>query len=121
MRQGQFWAIPKEVMEMIGLPLEARIIFGIFWTRQNGDNVAWPGQQYIADIIGCSIRSVHRHTSRLVEAGLIIVHQQGLRRTNRYEIVDNQWIRRSRTGQIGRSLCKRFRSKRRDERFRSGF
>ena len=52
MRQGQFWAIPKEVMEMIGLPLEARIIFGIFWTRQNGDNVAWPGQQYIADIIG---------------------------------------------------------------------
>lgn len=88
-----YWAVPKEVMYRKDLSIEARVVYGVLWTRQNGDNVAWPGQAYIADKIGVSDRSIRRYVTELKEAGLIEVEQQGLRKTNRYFL----------TGQVDRS------------------
>lgn len=90
---NQFWAMPKEIMEIKELSLEARIVYSILWTRANGDNVAWPGQKYIAEILGVGERSVRRYLDELKNYGLIEVERQGLKKTNRYFL----------TGQVGRS------------------
>ena len=91
--KGQFWAIPKEIMAMHQLSLEARIVYAILWTRSNGDNICWPGQKSIAENLGVGERSIRRYLGELLKEGLIEVERKGLRMTNRYLL----------TGQIGLS------------------
>lgn len=86
----EFWAIPKEVAARTEISIEARFLFGILWTRKNGENVAWPGQATLAATMGCGERSIRRYIDELVAANLIEVEQQGLRRTNRYRILNGQ-------------------------------
>lgn len=88
MKKSQFWAIPKEIMEMIHVSLEARVIYGILFTRQNGENAAWPKQETIANETGISIRTVRRKIDELIEHGLVVVERRGLRQSNRYHISD---------------------------------
>lgn len=81
---GGHWTLPKFVTDYKGLSLEAKFVFAILWTRANGDNIAWPGQRYIAEQVGCSTRSVRRYTEELVKNGLIEKVRSGRNKTNRY-------------------------------------
>jgi len=96
----EFWAIPKEVFAMRDLPLEARCVYGILFTRMNGDNVAWPGQKNIAETLGVGERSVERYVRLLKDKGLIEVEKGGNGGTNRYYIP-------SQTRQIGGTVKSR--------------
>ena len=84
--KGEFWALPKVIFAQKEVSLEARFVYAILWTRANGENVAWPGQKYIAETMGVGQRSVRRYLDELRENGLIEVERQGLNRTNRYHL-----------------------------------
>lgn len=82
--KGEFWALPKDIMQMRHISLEARVLYAFLWTRKNGENVAWPGQKYLAEQLGVGERSIRRYLDELKKEGLIEVEQQGLKKTNRY-------------------------------------
>jgi len=84
----EFWAIPKEVASDKSLSMQAKMVYGILYTRKNGDNISWPGQEYIANGLGISRRSVIRHLQELEENGFISKKRVGKRATNRYTICD---------------------------------
>lgn len=88
--KGEFWAMPKEIMAMKNLTIEARVIFSILYTRANGENVSWPGQERLASDLGVGERSVRRYIEELVEGGLVSREKQGMGRTNRYTIMWGQ-------------------------------
>jgi hypothetical protein len=81
----EFWAIPKVVVGL-DISLGAKMVFGVLFTRKNGENVAWPSRQYIADIVKCSLPSVDRYITELKGAGVVAVQQRGLRQSNVYTI-----------------------------------
>ena len=89
----EFWAIPKSIFEKKELSLEARILYGILFTRANGENMAWPGQKSMADNLGVSERGIRRYLDELKKAGLIKSQRLGMKKTNRYFVI----------GQVGRS------------------
>lgn len=91
---GEFWAMPKNIMAMIELSLEARVVYSILWTRRNGENEAWPSQKYIAEHLGIGERSVKRYIAELVKYSLIEAKRSGVRKTNTYIL----------TGQFGPTL-----------------
>lgn len=66
----EFWMIPKEIMQL-KLSLEARVIYGILWTRENADNMTWPGARYLAEIIGRDEQTTRKAIDELVAAKLI--------------------------------------------------
>lgn len=83
----EFWAIPKEIMAMNTISLEARMVYAVLFTMVNGENSAWPGQKKLSSIIGCSERSIRRYIDQLEKLGLITVKRKlGLKRTNRYSL-----------------------------------
>lgn len=84
--KGEFWAMPKDIMGMKDVSLEARFVYAILWTRMNGENVAWPGQRYMAEMLGVSERSIIRYIQELEKAKLIEKIRSGQKRTNRYII-----------------------------------
>lgn len=88
---GGFWFVPKEPK---GLTPQARLVLGMFCTYANGENEAWPGQELIAEEIGCGVRSVRRYIDELIAFGLIERTTRGLGQTNLYVLL---------TGQIGLS------------------
>lgn len=87
-KQGEFWAIPKLIMDRRDISLEARIAYAILWTRANGDNEAWPSQKYIAEILGVGERSIKRYIAELVKADLVTAKRRGDRKTNLYALSD---------------------------------
>ncbi|MFA5168838.1 MAG: helix-turn-helix domain-containing protein [Candidatus Omnitrophota bacterium] len=84
----EFWAIPKSIMDMTHVSLEARVIYGILFTMKNGKNSAWPSQKTIAEDIGIGERSVRRKLDELVEVGLIEVERRGMNQSNVYRFPD---------------------------------
>lgn len=95
----EFWAIPKEIMAIPGLSIEARMVYGILFTMVNGENSAWPGQKKLASIIGCSERSIRRYVEDLERVGLITVKRKlGLKRTNRYSLTGQFVLSRADSG-----------------------
>jgi len=59
---------------------------------RNGENLAWPGQRRLAQILGVSPRSVIRYIKELEGKGLLIRHRKGLGRTNRYQLLIGQVV-----------------------------
>lgn len=100
---AEFWAIPKWIFAKKELSLEARILYGILFTRANGENVAWPGQESLADTLGVSKRSIIRYVQELEKHDLIEAKRTGLNRTNRYIIKCQVGTSRSDTGGTSRS------------------
>lgn len=82
----EFWQIPKEVMANTKLTLQSRVIYGILYTRMNGDNKSWPGHKSIAKDFGIGERSVSRYLKELLDAGLIEITRRGLGRSNVYSL-----------------------------------
>jgi len=79
-----FWATPKEVSKDKRLSFGARAVFGVLWTRKNGDNEAWPGQKYISESVCVSNRTTIKYLQELEKCGLIEIQRRGLRKTNKY-------------------------------------
>lgn len=97
MFKGEFWAIPKEIMEQKDISIQAKFLFGVLWTRMNGENIAWPSQQYLAEQLNCGKRSVQRYLEELKRHNLIESKQIGLHCTNRYKLKLNGKIGVSRS------------------------
>ena len=109
-KDAEFWAVPKSVLSINGLSLEAKLVYAVLFTRTNGDNVAWPSQKYIAAALAIGERSVRRYIRELVDKRLITVERLGLKRTNRYSLTGQ--VGRSRTATVGRSHSKRTKKER---------
>lgn len=84
--QNEFWATPKEVTALKTITDGAKLVYGILYTRKNGDQIAWPSQSYIAEAIGKTPRSVLRHIQELEAVNLIQKTRVGKTATNRYEL-----------------------------------
>lgn len=82
----EFWAIPKHIANDENLSLPAKIVYGVLFTRKNGQNEAWPSQKNIAESFGMSVRTVKRAVKDLVDKGLISSEQRGLRKSNMYAL-----------------------------------
>lgn len=80
-----FWQKPK--IGISGLSSTERDVIGILWTRRNGDNTAWPGQEYLAHHAGLkSTRQIRRVIAKLVELDYLTVRRRGQGRTNEYDL-----------------------------------
>lgn len=82
MEEG-YWAIPKKVA-VLQISEGAKIVYGILWTRKNGDNIAWPSRKYMAKQAGCSVRSVARYIDELKKISLIRTIRRGKKQSNIY-------------------------------------
>ena len=82
----QFWATPKDVMANGKLSLAARVIYGILYTRMNGENEAWPGQKSISDDTVIGMRTVVKGVKELVACGLIECNRRGRGKSNVYSM-----------------------------------
>ena len=82
----EFWAIPKYILADERLSIEAVMIYGILFTRANGESEAWPSQKRLAGELRLGVRTIQRHIDRLEEAGYIEKIRKGKRMTNRYVI-----------------------------------
>ena len=78
----EFWAIPKFGLKKM-TPTEV-FILAILWTRKNGDNVAWPSQEYLTWATGLKKRQIINVLTSLKESGYIKSFQRGKRRSNLY-------------------------------------
>lgn len=88
----EFWAIPKAIFSKREISLEARVLYGILFTRANGENVAWPGQKNLAETMGIGERSVRRYLDELKQHDLIESERLGMKRTNRYFLINEKEV-----------------------------
>lgn len=86
MSSNEFWAIPKALFGR-GLSHGAILVYGVLFTRKNGDNIAWPSQVSIGNSLDIPVRTVQRHIRDLVDLGFIERKQQGFGKANRYNIL----------------------------------
>src|ERR1041384_2824066 len=84
MKEG-FWALPKEIARL-DISDGAKLTYAVLFTRRNGENLAFPTRQYIADQLGCSIFSVDKYLKHLKEAHLVESIQRGLKKSNLYNL-----------------------------------
>lgn len=82
--EGGFWANPKEVTADKKLSSTAKLVYSVLYTRMNGDQMAWPSQEYIALAIGSSVRQVVRSIKELEKRRYLVKKRQGLRKSNQY-------------------------------------
>lgn len=85
-----FWAIPKIIQANTYLSDCAKMVYSVLWTRKNADNIAWPSQEYIAEQVGKSTRTIKRVMKELETVGLIYKQKRGLGRTNIYGFVSRE-------------------------------
>src|SRR3990167_1080951 len=81
-----FWSIPKHIAGR-KISEGAKLCYSVLWTRRNGDNFAWPSQEYLALQMGCSVRTVRRHIRDLTREKLLKIHRRGLHKSNVYGLV----------------------------------
>lgn len=81
-----FWAVPKAVGYNKNLSHTAKLVYGILWTRKNGDNESFPSQGYLARHLSISEKYVRDCIKELVNEGLIEVIRRGSMKTNFYHI-----------------------------------
>lgn len=62
---GEFWAMPKEIMDNKELSPQAMLLFGILWTRKNQEDLTWPKTKYLADILHVTERSIYAYLREL--------------------------------------------------------
>ena len=86
MSSNEFWAIPKDLFGR-GLSQGAILVYGVLFTRKNGDNIAWPSQTYIAEMLGVAPRTVRKHVAELVDASLLETKRRGFGKSNVYTLL----------------------------------
>jgi len=83
---NEFWAIPKHIAQDEDLSLSAKMVYGVLFTRMNGQQEAWPSQKNIAESTGMSLPTIKRAVKELVDKEFINSVQRGCRRSNLYSL-----------------------------------
>ncbi|NLO88958.1 MAG: helix-turn-helix domain-containing protein [Clostridia bacterium] len=83
-----FTSVPNAVLEEPDLSPGAKITYFLLLKFAWKSGEAFPGQEKLADAIGCSEKTVRTYLSELQEAGLISCKRRGLTQTNVYYIND---------------------------------
>jgi biotin operon repressor len=85
---GGYWKIPKQ-KDFPYLTKDERFIVGMFHSlRGKKRRDLFASQQYIADELGCSTRTVSRLIVSLEKKGLLRKKKRGLGRTNIYKLAE---------------------------------
>lgn len=82
--QGGFTIIQNVVLVNNELSVAARLTYILmrFYAWQDED--CWPGQDALAGLLGCTVKTLRGYVSELVSGGLVRVERRGQGRTNRY-------------------------------------
>lgn len=85
LRRG-FTSIPNAVLFAKGISMQAKCLYAALLAFAWQDDECFPGQERLAQELGCSLSTVKRHLAELRDAGLISWRQRGLNRPNIYFI-----------------------------------
>lgn len=83
-----FTQIPNDDLLNRDLSVNARFMYALLLCYARQNNECFPGQERLAEDAGVSVRTVRRWLMELEEAGYIRIIQQGLKKPNRYLLVD---------------------------------
>jgi len=96
-----FVATPNLILAAPGLSLPAKALYSILlmfaWQKEE----CFPGQEKLAEVAGCTDRTIRKYLDELREYGLISWTQRGLNQTNIYYINDI-----SKVGRLQALCCK---------------
>jgi biotin operon repressor len=85
MKEG-FWAIPKSIAKRKDLSLKAKLIAGVLWSMRNSDSEAFPSENYLAEALGTSVKTIKRGIRELMEKAGLKVRRRGYGKSNCYTI-----------------------------------
>lgn len=91
----RFSIIPDEIKRRKDLSLSSKVVLGDLIKFAGKNNNAFPKRQTIADSCGISVKMVDKAIRELKEAGIIWVQQRGLRKSNVYYFIEQDWQRAS--------------------------
>jgi len=83
-----FTATPNAVLTAPGLSLPAKAIYSILLMFAWQNDECFPGQERLAEVAGCSDRTIRKYLDELRQYGLISWVQRGLNQTNIYYLHD---------------------------------
>ena len=87
----RFSIIPEEVKRRKDLSPTAKYVYGDLIKYAGNKDNAFPKRATIADSCGISIKMVDKAIKELKEANLICVKQRGLRKSNVYYFIQQDW------------------------------
>ncbi|MCY1145264.1 helix-turn-helix domain-containing protein [Actinoplanes sp. Pm04-4] len=80
-------AIRELVRDTQDLSANERLVLIVIASHSNSEGDAWPSAQKIADTVGCSLRTVQRAVSRLLEIGRLAVRRVAGIASNVYRVL----------------------------------
>lgn len=80
--------VPTDIVQRNDIPDGAKLLYGVIYTRQNGEQPAFPSQKNMASHIGKSERTVRVYLKILLVKLLIRKKRFGRTKTNRYWVND---------------------------------
>jgi len=83
-----FTSVPNIVLYAKNLSMPARCLYSILLSFAWSESECFPGQERLADVAGCTDRTIRKYLDELKEYGLISWVQRGLNQTNVYYIND---------------------------------
>lgn len=89
----RFSLIPDEIKKRKDLSTLAKYVYGDLIKFVGKNNNAFPKRQTISESCGISIKLVDKAVKELKEAGLIWVERRGLRKSNVYYLIEQEWQR----------------------------
>ena len=85
-----FTQLPNYVLRNKQLSFGARLVYAVLLSYAWQEESCFPGQDKMADDLGCSKRQVIRYLQELRETRYVDWKQRGLNKTNVYYILDYQ-------------------------------
>jgi predicted transcriptional regulator len=84
--RGGFTQVPNFLFDLDELSFGARIVYAKFLQYAWHNDRCFPGQDRLAQELGCSRARVTQFVKELQQAGLIAVTRRGLGKTNIYKV-----------------------------------
>jgi hypothetical protein len=85
MREG-FWMIPKSIAKKKDLSPKAKLIAGVLWSMKNSNSEAFPSEDYLAEALGTSVKTIKRGIRELKEKAGLKVRRRGYGKSNCYTV-----------------------------------
>ena len=84
--RGGFTQVPNFILEDSKIGIGAKVTYAMFLKYAWDNDCVFPGQQRLANHMGCSERSVRTYIKELEKLSLLEVTQRGLGKTNLYKL-----------------------------------
>lgn len=84
--QRGWTGVPNFILESDKISTGAKLTYAMLLKYARELHECFPGQERLADDMGCSVRSISRYISDLENAGLVSVKRRGQGRPNLYTV-----------------------------------